>query len=507
MSNDIQVVAIPQNASAMVYWTAPSNISVSYYKLVSYPDNQILYILGDTLIAEVFSLINGYSYTFQIVFVDIDGNESKPSTPSNTVVPFLKSRPLPPTNVTAIAKNASAVVSWSAPSYDGGCPILEYKVISVPDNQVIYTKSLTATIFSLINGVSYKFYVIASNIIGDSKVSKESNDVVPNFLNIPNAPLHVTAVFDELTSSILVSWSEPNMYESFILDYKVISIYDDQVFFTKDLFFTISNLKRNTSYGFYVIARNIIGNSHVSELSNIIITPDIPDPPQSLSFTLGNLSSTVSWLAPVNDGGESIKEYQLVLSPGNIIISVPSASLSHTFYNLIYNQSYSVSIQAVNYMGSSDVASISFVAVSVPETPTNLRIIYESIDCTEVILEWDPAVTSGDFPVIQYFIRSNPYYYVYPVDGNTTMVHITGLYPHSGYNFSVYAVNTFGFSLPSNTTQQTKFISLPPPVIYYKKLKTGGNDPSLTKSQKYSMYIKSSLKYQAVNTGGGTFIS
>jgi len=505
MSIDIQVVAIPQNASAMVYWTAPSNISVLYYKLFSLPDNQILYVLGDILITEVFSLKNGFPYTFKIVAVDIFGNESSPSKPSNIVIPFVKILPKPPTNLQAIAKNASAFLSWSAPVDDGGTPILEYKIITVPDNQVIYTKSLSATIFSLANGVSYHFYVIASNIIGDSKVSEGSNFVVPNFLNVPYSPTNVAANFDKLTNSITVSWSEPVWNGSTILYYKIVSIYDNQFFFTQDLSITISNVIKGKSYAFYVVAKNIIGYSPFSNLSNVIVTPNVPNPPKSLSFTLGNLLSTVTWSPPDKDGGGGpILEYILELNPGNITISVPSTTFSQTFFQLINYQTYSVSIQAVNNIGPSDKSSISFIAGSVPEPPTNIRIIYESPDFTEVILEWDPSITSSDVPVLQYFIRPTPYFHVLTVDGNTTMIHITGMSPYTGHRFTVYALNTIGFSKPSKTTEETKFILISQD-IYYKKLKTGGNDPSFSKSQKYSMYIKSSLKYQAINAGGGTY--
>ena len=40
--------------------------------------------------------------------------------------------PDPPTNVTAVAGDGEATVSWSAPSFDGGSPIIQYTVTSSP---------------------------------------------------------------------------------------------------------------------------------------------------------------------------------------------------------------------------------------------------------------------------------------------------------------------------------------------------------------------------------------
>ena len=91
-----------------------------------------------------------------------------------------------PTNVTASAGNASATVSWTAPSDNGGGPITGYKIerragvgtwgIAVPDTE---NASTNKTVSGLTNGTSYTFRVTAINSAGPGEVSGASNSVTP----------------------------------------------------------------------------------------------------------------------------------------------------------------------------------------------------------------------------------------------------------------------------------------------------------------------------------------
>ncbi|TFC32003.1 hypothetical protein E3O53_12000 [Cryobacterium sp. TMT2-18-3] len=84
-----------------------------------------------------------------------------------------------PTNVTAIAGNASAVVSWLAP-VDDGTPVTSYTVTATPGGATVTTRGeLTATFTGLTNGTSYRFSVTADNSIGASAASAPSNAVTP----------------------------------------------------------------------------------------------------------------------------------------------------------------------------------------------------------------------------------------------------------------------------------------------------------------------------------------
>ncbi len=73
--------------------------------------------------------------------------------------------PSAPTGVTAVAGNAQAAVSWTAPSSNGGAAITSYTVTSVPGAVTATAPAGTtsATVTGLTNGTDYRFYVTAAN--------------------------------------------------------------------------------------------------------------------------------------------------------------------------------------------------------------------------------------------------------------------------------------------------------------------------------------------------------
>jgi uncharacterized repeat protein (TIGR02543 family) len=84
-----------------------------------------------------------------------------------------------PTSVIAVAGNANADVSWTAPSTDGGSPITSYVVTSSGGQTCTATSSLICTVTGLTNGTAYTFTVQAVNSVGSSQASSASSAVTP----------------------------------------------------------------------------------------------------------------------------------------------------------------------------------------------------------------------------------------------------------------------------------------------------------------------------------------
>ncbi|MEO8625977.1 MAG: fibronectin type III domain-containing protein, partial [Candidatus Limnocylindrales bacterium] len=87
--------------------------------------------------------------------------------------------PDPPTAVSAVAGNAQAQVSWSAPATNGGSPISAYTVTSSPGARTCTSATLGCTVTGLTNGTSYTFTVVATNALGDGPASASSASVTP----------------------------------------------------------------------------------------------------------------------------------------------------------------------------------------------------------------------------------------------------------------------------------------------------------------------------------------
>jgi hypothetical protein len=82
--------------------------------------------------------------------------------------------------VSSIAGNASATVSWTPPSFDGGTPIVYYAVTVSPGGALVWVPgtSTSALITGLSNQTQYSFTVTALNGIG-AATSGSSNTVTP----------------------------------------------------------------------------------------------------------------------------------------------------------------------------------------------------------------------------------------------------------------------------------------------------------------------------------------
>lgn len=87
--------------------------------------------------------------------------------------------PSPPLNVTALAGDGSATITWTPPTKPGSFPASTYAVTSSPGGKTYLTSALTCTVTGLTNGTTYTFTVKALNGAGWSSASAPSNAVTP----------------------------------------------------------------------------------------------------------------------------------------------------------------------------------------------------------------------------------------------------------------------------------------------------------------------------------------
>jgi hypothetical protein len=137
----------------------------------------------------VTGLENGTEYTFQLQAVNGVGTSERvtigPVTPAGA--------PDAPVDVVAQAgASGTAIVTWSAPEFNGGAEVTEY-VVAFADGDDIVTVSaggaLSAVVSDLIPGASYAFDVYAVNSHGRSAEPAISNVItLPNLSSSPDDP-------------------------------------------------------------------------------------------------------------------------------------------------------------------------------------------------------------------------------------------------------------------------------------------------------------------------------
>ncbi len=177
--------------------------------------------------------------------------------------------PLAPRNVTAVAANQSAVVSWQPPTFDGGLPILQYVVQATPSGAQVSVSgnNLTATVTGLSNGSSYTFAVLPQNAVGNGYWSAQSNSVVPT--SVPWPPLNASA--GPANYGATVSWSPPSYDGGTPVTGYTVTASPGNASVTVGAgtrSALVPSLTPGTSYSFTVVATNANGNSAPSNVTN-----------------------------------------------------------------------------------------------------------------------------------------------------------------------------------------------------------------------------------------------
>jgi len=109
------------------------------------------------------------------------------TNPANLIYNAKAILPNAPTSVAATAGDASALVTFVAPTNTGGSAITGYTVTSIPAGGVdtnAGSTSLTHSIGGLTNGTSYTFTVKAINSVGSSVASIASNSITPKVADV-----------------------------------------------------------------------------------------------------------------------------------------------------------------------------------------------------------------------------------------------------------------------------------------------------------------------------------
>ena len=173
----IGAVTILSSTSVSVAFTPPTSDGGSPildYTVTSSPGS--ITATGASSPITVTGLTPGITYTFTVTARNAVGGGLS-SSPSGSVQVW--SVPDAPTSVSATAGNGQATVSFSAPSYNGGKTILDYRVTSSPGGITATGSGSPITITGLSNGTAYTFTVQARNEIGYSSASSPSNSVTP----------------------------------------------------------------------------------------------------------------------------------------------------------------------------------------------------------------------------------------------------------------------------------------------------------------------------------------
>ncbi|OAB47457.1 fibronectin type III domain-containing protein [Paenibacillus antarcticus] len=348
------VLGIAGDKSIGVFFTMPSNTGGSpiteYTVTASSSGNPPITQTGTTSPITVTGLTNGTAYTITLTAKN-SVSTSVPSAASTGVTPV--SVPGVPTNVTATAGNKEAKVTFTAPSDNGGLAVTEYTVTSSPGGITATGPTSPITVTGLTNGTAYTFIVTATNSRGTSAQSVSSSSVTP--ATAPDAPTDVTASAG--SGKATVSFKGPsNIGGNPITEYKVTSNPGGIIATGTASPITVTGLTNGTAYTFTVTAKNSVSASAPSTASTSVTPVSVPDAPTNVLATAGNGDVSVSFTAPVDNGGSSIINYELTVSPGGNTFTGTSSPIIVTG---LTNGIYTFTVTAINSVGKSMPSSSS----------------------------------------------------------------------------------------------------------------------------------------------------
>ena len=349
-----------------------------------------------------------------------------------------------PTNVLATAGNAQATIAFTAPASNGGSAITGYTVTSSPGGFTGTGSASPITVTGLTNGTAYTFTVIATNANGNSSPSSASNSVTPS--TVPGAPTIGTATAGNAQATVTFTAPASNG-GSAITGYTVTSNPGNFTGTGTASPITVTGLTNGTAYTFTVIATNANGNSLPSSASNSVTPSAVPGAPTIGTATKGNAQATVTFTAPVNNGGSAITGYTVTSTPGNITGTGTVSPIIVT--GLTNGTAYTFTVIATNANGNSlpSSASNSVTPSGVPGAPT---IGTATEGDTQASVTFTTPVSDGGSAITGYTVTSNPG----NIHGTGTVspIIVTGLTNGTAYTFTVIATNAIGNSLPSSAS-------------------------------------------------------
>jgi hypothetical protein len=448
----------------IVNFTAPvsdGGSAITNYTVTS--DPQGITQTGTTSPIIISGLTNGTPYTFTVKATNVAG-DGLVSTSSNSVIPA--GVPGKATEVTAVAGNTQATITFTEPLSNGGSEITGYTVYSnsggIDSNAG--SADLSHTVTGLTNGQTYTFTVVAINDVGNSLASDPSSAIT--LPTTPTAPLNVAT--EVKSSSIKLTWSDPasnggSPVTDYIIEYQLTTggswvPFDDGV--GVDKFTTVTGLSNGTSYDFRVVAKNIIGTSTVSDF--VSATPGEPAQVRIMGFP--DLTNTsIGTDVKITNEGLIEYEYQYtwcitdaidnLCGGGDDVFSASNAKLIEQGHDFDFTATSTVSSPGnlyfhVNVLYGSEMSSAhsSFTAVATfPDPPTGVSAVAGNAEAT---VSFTIPASNGGSVITNYTVTSSPGGLI--GGGLTTPIIVSGLTNGTPYTFTMSATNIIGTGLSSS---------------------------------------------------------
>ena len=352
------------------------------------------------------------------------------------------------------ANQNTATLNWSTP-FDGGTPIIGYKITYSGTTYDTRSTSNNYTASGLIFGTEYTFIVQAYNLAGNALYS-DPQSATP--YTIPNQITDLSA--NPSNQSITLNWTTPESNGRPITSYDIsingtitnylisyINVNGSQSSLL------IGSLTNDMVYNFQLRPNNLAGNALYSDPQSAIPFT-VPNQITDLSANPSNQNITLNWTTPQSNG-RPITSYDIsingtitnyLISSINVNGSQSSLLIGSLTNDMVYNFQIRPNNLAGNALYSDPQSAIPF---TVPNQITDLDRV---VGCEYIRLVWSTPQSNGR-PIDKYQIDCSGVIYE-PTISQITQLQDTSLntYTISGltdgieYIFKIKAHNEAGYA-------------------------------------------------------------
>ncbi|MEI8286103.1 MAG: fibronectin type III domain-containing protein, partial [Actinomycetes bacterium] len=477
---------------AYLSWSAPTLLygqTVVGYQYEQSSDGGATWIVLNNLITNTLStyvqgLTAGTTYQFRVAARTSQGlglynYVSVTPTGSATYTGSIATSPL---NLRATVDGAATVLlTWAAPSYTGGLPLLGYRIkyqsttdpaaaVSGAVNTLVPAGTTQYRLSGLATGSNYFARVTPVTDVG------EGDYAAVGFIqyDTPSAPRTLTTTPGDGT--VTLAWAAVGTTGGYnVYGYRVEQSSDGVnwtvlTLDTSALSFTARGINNGSTYQFRVAAVTAVG---IGDYANIVATPyTTPNAPLNLIATPGNEQVTLNWTAPSNNGN-AITQYIVETSTDNgstwtevgRVVGATNTTFTHTgLYNGWHQGTFSYYVYRVSAVNNAGTGVASTTAPTSPgNTPSSVTGLYTYVYNTMVQLNWGCCLgdgTKGPFyqgaahPVVAYRIEQSTdngatWQFLFDRPAAWTWARISALRNGVTYQFRVSAINDLGVGVPT----------------------------------------------------------
>jgi len=306
-------------------------------------------------------LENGINYSFRVRA----GNKAHESPWSEAVSATPWTLPNAPTSLEVVKGNRFLQLSWTAPDYDGGIPIVEYVIYrgeSLEDMKEHDRVEYPSTRFTDMDVEDGKTYIYMITTVTE-RVEGPASDIIDGLAFGPPGPPQ-DLVANPGDGQVVLGWTIPSFDGG--REVRGYNVYRGDTPETMDplastgmaLSYTDEQVENGKTYYYAVSAYNSIDEGTWSGIvqAQLELIKEVPGLIRNLRHLVDETSVTLDWQSPMFDGRSPLLEYTIKrgLSRSDMVdyAQVDDDVLSFTDENLTRGKDYFYSVAARNVMGT-----------------------------------------------------------------------------------------------------------------------------------------------------------